>query len=394
MASLCKADLSLAAAAGLVLAASPFFVTFECCSPSVKGVLSSAQEELKDQTTFAFVPGIGWLEASFASLAGVLLGGCALFLYGLVRMCFRPMQLFRNAFAVSILAVVIGSVVDSTKALDDAVQHLGGAQASFFLRNYVEPGFVSVRDIRLKIDAASYFDEHEKARIIMPTGLPTLNQTQVDEALRGIHKLRRYWRHISEEAGPLPMFTLGHASYLHGENILLNEIIQSEFAWLHRIVQDKLESYLGEPVEIQKKANIPGFHIFYCSAVWWLPVATVHSDLQYQRQFSEALRPGEMSVLSFTLPLQLPRFGTPGLFTFTKEITATNAEGSIPRNFRRFPGFVRELHPYHVGELVVHGGALNHQIAPSQMLFPQDARITLQGHGYFDEKKQKWMLYW
>lgn len=241
----------------------------------------------------------------------------------------------------------------------------------------------------MQVEAASFFD-NRGAEIILPTMIPVLNSTQCKRTLDSIHKLRDYWKHANVTAGPFPMFTLGHASYLHGNRTNLNFVLQKEFEWLYDIVIHSLENYLGDKVYLKEGANLPGFHLYLSSFVWGFPVARVHSDIQYSDQFQtdESHSLGSKKVISFTLPIHLPLLGSHGLFTYTANQTSPELK------VRKFPKFVREMHPYKVGHLVIHGGLLIHQIAPSFMGLPGDGRITLQGHGFYDSELKSWALYW
>ncbi|GAB5371661.1 hypothetical protein AAMO2058_001599100 [Amorphochlora amoebiformis] len=339
---------------------------------------------------------IGYLQAPIAMYVAV---GLAIavplllsLLFWLLKLCFAASYL-RGAMTAFLLGVVVqltGSQI-TQENVEMALQKTAGRGAQMLFREYVSPGFVSVQELEHKVKAADHFDAMGMT-IIHPSSTPILTPDQVEKALRGIHKLRAFWAHISDSAGPLPMITLGHASYLHGNRPNLNPVLAQEFSWLYDIVIENLEKKLGAKVQIMPGSNLPGFHLYLSSFVWALPVASVHSDLQYGYQESNA-KLGEVNVISFTLPLLLPAFGEAGLYTFTNKTTYTpeGAHGLYPREFGEA---VRNFHRYTVGELVIHGGVLNHQIAESTMIFPKDGRITLQGHGIFDENRDAWLIYW
>lgn len=52
----------------------------------------------------------------------------------------------------------------------------------------------------------------------------------------------------------------------------------------------------------------------------------------------------------------------------------------------------KTFHNYKVGEIILHSGYTLHQIAPTTYIYPDDERITLQGHGLFCDGQ--WLLYW
>mmetsp|Transcript_9825 Transcript_9825/g.13575 ORF Transcript_9825/g.13575 Transcript_9825/m.13575 type:complete len:411 (+) Transcript_9825:102-1334(+) len=401
-------------AAGLVLvpAAVSKLFTFECCVNSDADLSGFSVGE--NLAKFSFVPLIGWIEAKHSLFVIAVMLMLTLIVFSFIRLlecafrCCCKGSKFWSAFTV-LLAVLVGFVRSERGEdfFDRQIEVVGGTTAaklvftsllfcrgdfsslSSLYREYVSPGFWSEEHLALQVEAASFFD-NRGAEIILPTMIPVLNSTQCKRTLDSIHKLRDYWKHANVTAGPFPMFTLGHASYLHGNRTNLNFVLQKEFEWLYDIVIHSLENYLGDKVYLKEGANLPGFHLYLSSFVWGFPVARVHSDIQYSDQFQtdESHSLGSKKVISFTLPIHLPLLGSHGLFTYTANQTSPELK------VRKFPKFVREMHPYKVGHLVIHGGLLIHQIAPSFMGLPGDGRITLQGHGFYDSELKSWALYW
>ena len=52
----------------------------------------------------------------------------------------------------------------------------------------------------------------------------------------------------------------------------------------------------------------------------------------------------------------------------------------------------RTFHPYTPGVLMLHSGHTLHQIAAVDQAYPDDERITLQGHGLYCDGA--WTIYW
>jgi len=52
----------------------------------------------------------------------------------------------------------------------------------------------------------------------------------------------------------------------------------------------------------------------------------------------------------------------------------------------------RTFHPYTPGVLMLHSGHTLHQIAAVDQVYPDDERITLQGHGLYCDGA--WTIYW
>jgi len=381
---------------GLVFvpAAVSILFTFECCTDSDAN--SSAVNLGGNSAKFSFVPLVGWIEAKHSLFVLALIPVFILTVFSFIcllqyafRCCCKGSKFWGTLTLV--FAVSIGFIRSERgkDIFDQQIEAFGGTTTANLYREYISPGFMSEEHLAFQVEAASFFD-NRGAEIILPMMIPVLTSTQCKSILDSIHKLRDYWKHANVSAGPFPMFTLGHASYLHGNRTNLNFILKKEFQWLYDIVIHSLENYLGEKVYLKEGANLPGFHLYLSSFIWGFPVAKVHSDIQYSDQFQtdETYSLGSKKVISFTLPIHLPVLGSHGLFTYTANQT------SLELKFRKFSKFVREMHPYKVGHLVIHGGLLIHQIAPSFMGLPGDGRITLQGHGFYDSELKSWALYW
>lgn len=190
---------------------------------------------------------------------------------------------------------------------------------------------------------------------------------------------KKYWKTKN-----ILMYTLGTASYIegtHGFKYYSNEYKKTN-KFLHKhykYLYDKVLEYFQNRApnsKVKYRFSYPGFHIFKCNKLFSLPVASVHKDSQYRNLKIENDEDIDYDkTLSFTLCLELPPTGG-GLYKFENDKkTKVN---------------------YKPGYIVCHNGKTSHMIAPSPT--PNDDnthyRITLQGHGLYDKKKNIWWLYW
>lgn len=196
---------------------------------------------------------------------------------------------------------------------------------------------------------------------------------------RQVKSHKKYWKTKN-----ILMYTLGTASYLEGTKgfeYYKNEYQKTnKFLYKHyKYLYDKVLNYFQKRApnsKVKYRFSYPGFHIFKCNRLFSLPVASVHKDYQYKHV---KIEDGEdidyTKTLSFTLCLELPPTGG-GLYKFENDKkTKVN---------------------YKPGYIVCHNGKTTHMIAPSPTPKNDNTyyRITLQGHGLYDKKKNIWWLYW
>jgi hypothetical protein len=94
--------------------------------------------------------------------------------------------------------------------------------------------------------------------------------------------------------------------------------------------------------------------------------------------------------MSFTLPISMPKEGG-GLNLW--DLQYDEVKGSDAQTFQDLAkSRHRHLHSYTVGELFVHEGDRLHEIDASRAPAPDEARITMQGHGRLEGGS--WTLYW
>jgi hypothetical protein len=196
------------------------------------------------------------------------------------------------------------------------------------------------------------------------------------------------------------MSTLGTASYLDAANkneyekmsLKSNPVMREIYGDL----LDDVLTYFKErcptaDVKYREDAALPGFHIFDCNRLFSMPVASVHKDMQWNRlRYKKTEDIDKKYTMSFTLAVELPKGGG-GLYTFeSAELGLLN--WIIPRSI--IHGLAKKTKiEYKVGWIVVHNGQTYHMIAPCKQS-ENSVRMTLQGHGVYDKKKNTWWLYW
>ncbi|QLE57058.1 RimK family alpha-L-glutamate ligase [Nostoc sp. TCL26-01] len=228
---------------------------------------------------------------------------------------------------------------------------------------------------------------------------------QCAEVYSTIQDLKEHW--LSRGQEPSAFFTLGTAAYLDFLNISnfsgdyyprakqYNSLLQQHFAWLYELVRNSLEKQLQAPVSYHDDFALPGFHIWQTPAIFTKSTASVHFDLQYQNlnwQNKDTI--DFRQTISFTLPIKLPHLGG-GLNVWDltyEELTNSRdphdlGDIEVMQRLRN-----KTFHPYTVGNIVLHGGHSLHQIGAIAKVYPDDERITLQGHGVYHNGR--WLLYW
>ena len=188
------------------------------------------------------------------------------------------------------------------------------------------------------------------------------------------------------------MSTLGTASYLDGDSdaTLTNSLLSDCFPdLLHDVLLFFRARAPHTRVAYKENAALPGFHIFDCSSIFRLPVASIHRDMQYNRlHFHEFQDIDEENTLSFTLALELPASGA-GLYVFDGE----GPPHVLLPKLAYYNAMTKHKLIYKTGWMVTHQGKSLHMIAPSSSK-TGELRITLQGHGVFDRSCNTWWLYW
>src|SRR5262249_24233555 len=149
------------------------------------------------------------------------------------------------------------------------------------------------------------------------TALPLLTAEQIETVRAAVHDLRDQW--IPRGPEPASFFTLGTASYLdvgrgpqdgpyQERRITARRQLWARFGWLYELVGEALEKHMRAGVSYPGHLAPPGFHIWLEGAIFTKPRASIHYDLQYQLlDWPPGTDTGRL--LSFTLPIRLPRVG-------------------------------------------------------------------------------------
>lgn len=225
-------------------------------------------------------------------------------------------------------------------------------------------------------------------------------QECADVAAR-IDTLRPHWKRRS------PGFaTIGVATYLdimaagcdpdrdyYGELERQNELLKTEFSEVLERVRSVIESHFCIPCAFEPNVALPGFHIFEETGITIDQQDSQHFDLQYRyMRWPYPIKLGE--VVSFTLAIELPQMGGGlDIWDVTEaDLARLEALGRRPNmgQLSRTKPLIH--HEYRVGAILIQLRPIMHRIAPISSSFPNDRRITFQGHSVTDG--QRLLLYW
>ena len=229
------------------------------------------------------------------------------------------------------------------------------------------------------------------------SSLSVLTLSECQEIRSLVYALKECWL----KRNPfVPFYTLGATSYIdaaknqqdyYSKAQQYNPILRDRLEWLYKRLAEILAQYLKAPTSYQHSLALPGFHIYLACKLFEQPIASVHCDLQYKLVNWESPEQTNFNTpISFTLAISLPKFGG-GLNIWEVqaqeilELPGSEIKQLIKSRAKRF-------YPYQVGQLIIHSGHSIHQAAPAKNIQPDDERITLQGHGIFNQGS--WQLYW
>ncbi|MCZ0990926.1 hypothetical protein [Streptomyces diastatochromogenes] len=171
-----------------------------------------------------------------------------------------------------------------------------------------------------------------------------------------------------------------------------NRMMRDHFGDLLDRVGEVLADLLKTPTRYDERVALPGFHVFEGEGIAIAPRPSQHFDLQYRAlRWPFPIGPVEQAV-SFTLPLALPRRGGAlDVWDITEaDIIRLERLGQTFETIDRTRPARR--HEYQVGRMAVQLTPILHRIAAVPERYPDDRRITLQGHGIRDA--DGWVLYW
>jgi hypothetical protein len=177
-----------------------------------------------------------------------------------------------------------------------------------------------------------------------------------DEILFNVVKLSDWWVRRSDA----PFFTLGRNAYMDGKTEayfhtarILNPKLMSHFPELYASVLLYLTDHIGEEVHLNHDFAYPSFHIFESDPAFLDYPSNWHKDFPY-----ETLGLKNDTAYSFTVVIEIPSSGA-GL---------------------EYRDGEEKYLQYNVGDIIIHRGNFLHNIARLKEYFPNEYRITLQGH--------------
>ena len=227
--------------------------------------------------------------------------------------------------------------------------------------------------------------------------LSLLTEQECWEVRSVVQELKDFWL---QRNPTLPFYTLGAASYLdavedqqdyYSKAQIYNPILRDRLGWLYERLADTLAQSLKAPTSYHDELALPGFHVYLACKLFEQPIASIHCDSQYKLVNWKS--PSDIDFahpISFTLAISLPKFGG-GLNTWDlhyQEIIKLSHVEFVQLLKSR----AKNYHPYQIGQMILHSGHTVHQAAPGKNIQPDDERITLQGHAFFNQGCLE--LYW
>ncbi|MDI9358788.1 MAG: hypothetical protein QM528_07565 [Phycisphaerales bacterium] len=213
------------------------------------------------------------------------------------------------------------------------------------------------------------------------------NADELKEIHDCIFSMRTEWIKRSTHNSDIMFYTLGAATYLDGGGDQYQKHCAQSAPAMFRNFEDlyiKICNWMteltGYESMMSEDLNPPGFHILQGSPAVPPSIKTggnIHLDLPHERHnFSREI----LGVLSFTLPIRLPKLGG-GCYYWTTLPKDFIHGSAVPNNLYDWFDQHKSFLPYQIGKMVFHNGQIYHQLANSHQLDSDDWRITLQGHG-------------
>lgn len=257
----------------------------------------------------------------------------------------------------------------------------------FIIILYTFPGFFidrhnSINTSKNKSNIVSHYDFLDEQEI-----------KQTRDTIKKISKDNMIYRNSVMNTIGIPLYVEGSDNQKYQKNKdKYNQILSSNFDWLYPKLINKLEYITEEKCVYDDSLSLPGFHVFKAGS--WLgsgwAVASLHVDKQYEYINSKNIDNQDLDqndVFSFTIGIELP--DKSGLYIYDcteKDVTP----GSWPFHTYFNDKKLYKVY-YQLGELYIHDGLHYHMI--SEFNSNKD-RITLQGHGIWNKKDKKYIIYW
>jgi len=231
--------------------------------------------------------------------------------------------------------------------------------------------------------------------------IPVLSVEECEQVRQTVRALRSHW--IMRGSVDHPFYTVGAASYIDAASLTAppryseilaetNPVLRESFSYLYARLMFRLSVHLQTVVRTSDDLALPGFHVWEGMNV---PTSSlsIHFDLQYMSiPWVDAQRADRSRPLSFTLPIALPkRGGGLNIWDLSYDAHVSGTDPYVPlEELTRTR--TRTFHRYEQGVLALHSGHTLHQIAAVDKVYPDDERITLQGHGLYCDRA--WTIYW
>lgn len=227
-----------------------------------------------------------------------------------------------------------------------------------------------------------------------------LSEYEIAQDIHTLDALQHEW--TRRAPAPLPIFTLGAATYLDARNgtQAYRHLASQKNAVLRRHFQGLLDKLISNiqrkfgPAVLEDALALPGFHIFghpngqplppaICAVLEKTP-ASIHIDTPYKNHLIHWMHYKQvdfLNPLSITVCLETPQHGAGlNLWHRVQGITQMHGHAVIDDRFDRSGLPPPQYHAYTKGWMYVSSGHQVHQIAPSKPFLPSDRRITFQAH--------------
>lgn len=172
-----------------------------------------------------------------------------------------------------------------------------------------------------------------------------------------------------------------------------NALLREHFGDVLDDVAAALSQHLDAPTRFEPAVALPGFHVFEYEGITITDNPSQHFDLQH-RALRWPFAISDEHLISFTLTIRLPALGGGLQYWDVTEadfhrLQRLGRTVSMEQLGKTKPA---RVHRYEPGKMAVQMAPLMHRIAPIDARWPDDQRITLQGHGVKDG--ETWVLYW
>lgn len=248
------------------------------------------------------------------------------------------------------------------------------------------------------------------------TNIELLTPQECAAVYAALKDLRPHWirRHAT-----VPFYTLGAANYYDIANNpelpyydiarRLNPVLLERLDWLYSRLAEALSEAFGVPARYGGRRAVPGFNILFSHPALENPQTLmvgewfekrydrtafsvpIHCDTpHFVVDWSDAREIDMDRPLSFTVPIAMPQSGAAlRVWDLWLDEAYGKSEAELHEQLQ-----TRRLtvHDYELGHCALHTGLRCHTIAAVRDVQPEDARITLQGHGLLADGAIQ--LYW